>query len=392
METTRPVMTVIRRTGLALLLWLLVVAACLLIIGAAVFPLWWKRFLLGGGILHTSFWADKLSSLGHAVGSFSPLGAALIGFGTTVLVTIIYFLGHRSAAAQDLGLLPAPPRAVLVAVVVPTLFVFASLFFMRGDYWTEAESRRSLDSFIREMGTGWLPPPLVSIPPSGTFLYIDRETALEQYAVLSDSLAVTSETMKEAGESKTGITGAIPSVGSVGVERKKIAETSVTRTAPPVTPAVAVTRLIEKFVRDKDVPVLIQPYRWEYKGFVEVLTKRGVTLSKEQKAQLEKYELEQYEAKTLQSRERRPFFFRGLISIVPGKKTAELIATVGRPLEVTVSGRLKLEYLGPHIQHCIKDGRASCKLAMVTLFGVMETVESISARARKVTVLPVAIW
>jgi hypothetical protein len=51
-----------------------------------------------------------------------------------------------------------------------------------------------------------------------------------------------------------------------------------------------------------------------------------------------------------------------------------------------------LEYLSSHIHHCFEEKRATCEIGVVTLLGVMERVESVSEKARKVFVMPIAIW
>lgn len=51
-----------------------------------------------------------------------------------------------------------------------------------------------------------------------------------------------------------------------------------------------------------------------------------------------------------------------------------------------------MEYLSSHIHHCFEEKRATCEIGVVTLLGVMERVESVSEKARKVFVMPIAIW
>ena len=94
-------------------------------------------------------------------------------------------------------------------------------------------------------------------PTSGTFLYVDREQALEQYAALHDSLTLTTETSKRLSESKSTATATVPSIGSLGREEKVGSETSATRTAPSLTPIAATIRLIETQRSPADVF-----YRW----------------------------------------------------------------------------------------------------------------------------------
>ena len=137
---------------------------------------------------------------------------------------------------------------MLILAGVLSFLVFLSLFRVEGEYWTQAESMRRLDDTVRRVRDSRILYAFGVLPPaSGIFLYIDSEKALEQYSVLSDALAVTAETMTEAGESKTGLTGQVPGVGSLGVEERKSTEKSVTRTAPTVTPAMAITRMSRDF-------------------------------------------------------------------------------------------------------------------------------------------------
>jgi len=83
----------------------------------------------------------------------------------------------------------------------------------------------------------------------------------------------------------------VPGVGSLGVESKSSEGKSVTRTAPPVTAAMAAARLIRKFADDDEGVVdLTGSYLdgFEYRTILEGLQKRGVMLSANQKAQLER--------------------------------------------------------------------------------------------------------
>jgi hypothetical protein len=125
-------------------------------------------------------------------------------------------------------------------------------------------------------------------------------------------------------------------VGSVGVEGKRSLEKSVTRAAPQITPAAAASRLIQRFVADETAVDLTGSYLEgaEYKAILEGLEKRRVKLSPEQKAQLEKAEIEGFEAKTLRLTGRRPLFFHGMVSIVPGKGSTSMTAAVREPLSI----------------------------------------------------------
>lgn len=376
------------------LLWLLVVLAFTICVGASVEPGWWKRFLLKGGMFQAWYWSDALSVFGRGLVSFHPAALALLGVCVALGVNVVFFFGRRSAGAQDSHQFPAPPRAVLVLTAVVTPLVLFGLSLSTQEYWTAMEINRSLKSMTKTVERLNFHSRNIRVPSSGDFLYLDREKALDQYAVLNDSLSIAQETTREGAESKTGATGAVPSVGSIGVEQKTTLEKSITRTAPQVTPAVAASRLIQRFANDEGVVDLAGTLseRFQYRSILEGLEKRRVTLSPDQRAQLEKAELEDFEAKTLRLTGRRPLFFRGTISIVPGKGTTSMTAAVREPLSISISGPLKVDYLGSHVRTCFELKQPTCEVIGVTLLGVMESVESPSPRVRKVTVSPVAIW
>jgi len=376
------------------LLWILVVLAFTISVGAATDPGWWKRFLFKGGILQGWYWSDAFSVFGRGLTSFHPGAVALLGVCIALVARVVFFFGRRSAGAQDVQPLPAPPRVVLVLAAVVTPMVLLALPFSEQEYWTMAEVTRSLESMSSKVERFKFRSGTISVPLSGDFLYLDRERVLDQYAVLHDSLAVAQETTREGTESKAGATGTVPGVGSVGVEGKTSVEKSVTRAAPQITPAAAASRLIQRFVADETAVDLTGSYLEgaEYKAILEGLEKRRVKLTPEQKAQLEKAEIEGFEAKTLRLTGRRPLFFHGIVSITPGKGSTSMTAAVREPLSIAISGPLKVDYLNSHVRTCFETGRPSCDLIGVTLLGVMESVESPSARVRKVTILPVAIW
>ena len=376
------------------LLWLLVALAFTICVGASVEPGWWKRFLFKGGMSQGWYWADALSLFGRGLVSFHPAALALLGVCVALAANVVFFFGRHSAGAQDSQPFPAPPRVVLVLAAVVTPLVLLALSLSTQEYWTAIEINRSLKSLTKTVERIDFRSRNIRVPSSGDFLYLDRERALEQYAVLNDALSIAQETTREGAESKTGATGAVPGVGSIGVEQKSSLEKSVTRTAPQVTPAVAAARLIQRFANDEGVVDLAGTLseRLEYRSILEGLEKRRVKLSPDQRAQLEKAELEDFEAKTLRLTGRRPLFFRGTISIVPGKGTTTMAAAVREPLSISISGSLKVDYLGSHVRTCFELSQPACKLIGVTLLGVMESVESPSPRVRKVTVSPVAIW
>jgi len=386
--------TATKRTIAALLLWLGVAIAFYFIIGASTYPQWWKRFLLGGGIAHFWYWEEGVSALGQTLTSFTPAGAVAIGLVLALLAWAMSSLIRR-AAGHETDLIPRPPRKLVLLAGFLSCITLLSLPFVKGEYWSLEDVARRLAAVSRDIAD--LPVPGlwgVLPPPSGTFLYVDRQQALEQYAALHDTLTLTTETSKRLSESTSTATATVPNVGSLGREEKVGSETSAIRTAPSLTPIAATVRLIEKFRRDRGAVQLFEAVddNYEHRALIDGLKKRGVVLSATQESQLIQGEIALWEEKTLKLRDRRPMFFHGGISVLPGKGTAELAATARGPLVVRLSGRLNPADFAGHVRHCLAIGTPSCDFASITLFGVIETVESPSDRVRKVTILPIAIW
>ena len=385
----------LRATLSALGQWCLVAAACYFIVGAAAFPIWWKTFLLGGGLFEAAFWTEAFALLFAQVTSFGPLGAALLGFVLFLLIVLVFYLGRRSLASQDGRLLVPPRTTVILAALVPSALVFLSLFFVRGEYWTEAEMRRRWETLERKFAEPLFPRSVVP-PTSGTFLYLDRETILDQYAVLFSAPALASDTSKVGAEQQVGVTAAVPGAGSLSAQRKATEEATITRMAPPLTAPLAASRLIEKFSRDPGTPDFTESYSagFEFKNLLEGLAKRKVILTPEQRQQLEDAEIELFEQQMLHLTVRRAIFFTGAVSIVvqPGSRSPMLVAVVKAPLAGSFKGALKPQQLGPHLQHCVDDPSVDCTVESVRLFAVLESVTQTGPRERTARILPLALW
>lgn len=387
--------TAIRATLLALGQWCVVAAACYFIVGAAAFPIWWKTFLLGGGLFKVAFWREAIAVLLGQITSFGPLGAALLGFVLFLLVVLAFYVGRRSLASQDGRLLVPPRRSVLLAAVTPSLLVLLSLFFVKGEYWTEAEMKRKWDALEKSLEAPLFPRSVIP-PVSGTFLYLDREAILDQYAVLFPEPMVASEASKVGREQNVGATATVPGTGSLSAQRKATEEETITRAAPPLTAPLAASRLIERFSREPSTPDFTVNYSagFEFKSILEGLEKRKVVLTPEQRQQLENGEIELFERQMLQLSSRRAVFFSGPVTVVtkPGSRSPVLVARIKEPLMISFSGALKPQYLAPHLQHCIDDPTVDCTTQDVRLFAVLEAVADIGPRERSATILPLALW
>lgn len=303
---------------LPVLIWSYLALVSYVVMGTYIFPIWWKTFLLGGGIADGRFWTEGVQYLLVLVRARQPLGVTLVVFAVLIICLIIYSAGRRSAAMLRFA---SPPRKLTFGVTLALILSVASLTRVEGEYTTETAYEASLERWVGQLHAEFEQDPLLtqdvrmSLPPTGLYLFIDTKRVSETYKTLQPSLAIANETVVREGESSRVVKGDANVLSGEAGDRSRL-QTSVEKTPSPESPARDLEWLLRNY-NQRNVTFRIfhdhLPQVWQSTHAIALLTQRGVSLDAEQRRKITLFDAEHIDM-ALQ-RQNVPILYHGWYSL-----------------------------------------------------------------------------
>ena len=373
--------------------WIYVFVACYVILGALIYPAWWKRFFFGGGLFDLHLWKFAANYFWLLVVNGDPLGLSLAGLLACCIFLAIYSIGKHGL--KDLLKRIHPVSTAWVVFVSAMLaLVVISVSFVKHEFRTldeleqrtrqlraELESRDPFYASFRIFG-----------PKTGFYLYLDPVKVSQSYNSLQDELVAASETITKAAEG-SGKIGLDAGALDLQATKKASEERSVHRVAPKASPERQARWLINRFNKEKLAVTLFETDEtgtWELKEAKKVLEERGVKLTPAQENDLVEGDAKIFSDKLLRSKTNVPLLLDGNLLICSKNNTLEIVFGTRGPVPVTCTGTLEPKFLDKDVLTCVNRSDDGCKLSGNVL-GIVWN-KTILPKSVELKIVTLAIW
>jgi hypothetical protein len=373
--------------------WIYVFVACYVILGAIIYPSWWKRFFFGGGFFDQHLWKFAANYFWLLVVNGDPLGISLVGLLACCIFLAIYSMGKHGLKNLLKTIRPVS-TAWLVFVSAMLVLMIISVSFVKHEFRTIDELEQETQRLMMELESR--DPFYISFrivgPKTGFYLYLDPVKVSQSYNSLQDELVAASETITKAaeGSGKIGL-----DAGALDLEATKKAseKRSVHRVAPKASPERQAKWLITKFVKEKLAVTLFETDEtgtWELKAARKTLDERGVKLTSAQESDLVEADAKIFAEKFLRSKTNVPLLMDGNLLIYPNNNTLEIVFRTRGPVPVTCTGALEPKFLDKAVLTCVNNSKEGCKLYGHVL-GIIWN-KTISPKLIELKIIILAIW
>ena len=173
------------KTITPVLSWLFVAFAVYFLIGATLFPGWWKRFIYDAGFADSRFWIAAWLYLVAMVREGLPLGLVL-AVAIVIIPCYLLFLAGRLGPRKLLQAVKTAPRAVLLLSIMVIILTCVGLTAVDAEYQTPDELHAAVEQATARLQnpnsfrTMFRPSP----PKSGFFIYLDPPKLARAYNTL----------------------------------------------------------------------------------------------------------------------------------------------------------------------------------------------------------------
>jgi len=375
--------------------------AIYVIVGALIYPDWWRLFLWHGGIFDKRVWSLGWLVIKEPLGSFWPFGFLII-----LLIVVGGFWAVFQFGKQgqnfwrnrfDQRLLPKKVwlnSAIACVVVCLALIPRHPQNF--DSFWEAIEFERSTKKLISNFGKAFSEPRRGEFEPptDGVYLYLNEDLLLRQFRALMLPLSVTTATEKsssgkdiklEAGPAKTLAVTA-------GASRGK--ETELTKQAPVVSAPYAAQQLIDRLAKSEET-IKISPGTGLFFGkkarLSNELAELGVKLLPDQVDALTNGERESYRKEVLKAERSKVLLYWGAVAIEREDTNTFVSFKTEGPIAVSGRGLLRNDGLGDHLSLAAHSTKENIRLSAVWLYGVIETRKG-GPSSVQLIFTPYAIW
>ncbi len=390
----RESVTVRLTPAMPLLSWAFVIGVMYVFIGASVFPGWWKRFLLSGGVLDRRFWSVAITFLAQAFLVGYPTALVTFALAIWLGVWAIFTMGRVGVRRIAVSIRRTPPVVVSIAVVVLVL-TLVGLSIYPEEYKTPDEvhaellealakahkinSQRSYDFFDS-------PTP----PESGFFMYLDGPKLTRTYNALQKDLALALQTSTAEGATELNATVNLKPIGGEAIKRRRV-ETSIQMIPTNPTPEREAKWLIQAY-HELDLSIELPSYETDTESLEaqrtrKTLSERGVLLTREQLETLRNGDAQILASKL--SRPNAPLIHAGKLRLNADGKLFRVTFKTGGGANVTITGTGQLTNLDDGMHDCVRQ-RLGCELNGKLLGVVWRTDRS--GQSITMHVVPLALW
>jgi hypothetical protein len=372
--------------------WVYVAFAVYFLIGATLFPGWWKRFIFDAGILDGRFWIAAWQHLYAMLKGRLPLGLVL----GAILVSVpayLLFMAGRIGPRQLLSGVKAVPRSLFLGATAVILLTLLGLATVKADYQTPDEIHAAFEEARERLQTDnfrslFRPSP----PKSGFFIYLDALKLARAYNTLQKELTLVlqTETQENASEQKVGAN--LKSVSGEAIARTSI-EKSIQQAPTVATPERQAQWLIQTYNELNmvvDLPLFFggKDYRsYELQEALEELQKRGVTLSPQQQASAIDGDVALLENKL--NRPNVPLLFEGEMTIESGGEHFKIMFETGGGAHVIAQGSGSLASLDDGLHGCSRQSGGCVFKGNILAIVWRSSRQDTSIR---LDLIPLALW
>ena len=262
--------------------WVYLTLACYVCIGIYVYPVWWKTFLLSGGLLDGAYWADAWRYISALILSGQPLGLSLVAVVLSSVLVLVYKAGRRSGSWSSHVRRPNTAATTLVTCVLAiSLF---GLTRIREDFETADALEARVAGMIDKWHTDLEDDPMldwIAPPKTGLYVYLDGSRLGQMNNALQKDLTVAAETATtELEAEKRGALEGGAISGAIA-ERKRLLQ-SIQRTPPTDSPSRQADWLVQAY-GEVDIALRVAhnriPQAWRSAHAIALLSERGVFLT-----------------------------------------------------------------------------------------------------------------
>jgi hypothetical protein len=333
--------------------WIYLFLASYVILGSLIFPEWWRRFLLDGGVLDSRYWSMAGEYLVNLAKIRHPLGIIVILLGLLLVGWLIFTAGRVGIANVPKKIL-APSGTSILPITIILLVTLGALAALKTEYKTPAESSAELDRASERAHRSVYDLFRPKAPKSGFFLYLDPPRLAKTYNTLQNELTIASETKTEETGTEVRGTVSLKGIGGEAISRDRV-ERSIKLIPTTPTPERQAQWLIHTYSElnlDIDLPDESVTESWASREAREALAERNVNLSSEQLARLAEGDAELLERKL--SQPNTPLLYKGKIHLRDQNGVLLSSFKTGGGANVNVAAEGSTQFLDTSVHSCAK--------------------------------------